>query len=128
MPSFDGYRFAPPIRAVSTKRGSEIFFGSGLDTDLPDGLFARKALPLSAIDHHPQFADIDFVANKTRSAVASGNSERRMSSGSHSMMIARRSHSPVSGPNSKATVAPSRSRSLARISSMACSRQHQTQW
>ena len=29
-------------KAVSTKRGSEIFFGSGLDTDLPDRLFARN--------------------------------------------------------------------------------------
>ena len=40
-------------------------------------LLASKALPSSATDHHPQFADIDFVAAKTRSAVASGNSEKK---------------------------------------------------
>jgi hypothetical protein len=37
----------------------------GLDTDLPDRLFPRKALPLSAIDLHLHSADIDFIAAKT---------------------------------------------------------------
>jgi hypothetical protein len=40
-------------------------------------LLASKALPSSAIDLHPQSADIDFIAAKTRSAVASGNSEKK---------------------------------------------------
>jgi hypothetical protein len=39
-------------------------------------LLASKALPSSAIDLHPQSADIDFIAAKTRSAVASGNGAR----------------------------------------------------
>jgi hypothetical protein len=39
-------------------------------------LLASKALPSSAIDLHPQPADIDFIAAKTRSAVASGNGAR----------------------------------------------------
>jgi hypothetical protein len=34
------------------------------------------ALPSSAIDLHLQSADIDFIASKTRSAVASGNGAR----------------------------------------------------
>jgi putative SOS response-associated peptidase YedK len=42
-----------------------------------------------------------------------GEPRRKSSSGSRSMMIARRSRSPVAGPNSKAIVAPSRSRSPA---------------
>jgi hypothetical protein len=61
-------------KSVSTKRGSEIFFGSRLDTDLPDGLFLRKALPSSAIDHHLQSPDIDFIAPRhevlSRAAIA----------------------------------------------------------
>jgi hypothetical protein len=32
-------------------------------------------LPSSVIDLHPQSADIDFIAAKTRSAVTSGSSE-----------------------------------------------------
>jgi hypothetical protein len=39
-------------------------------------LLASKALPSSAIDLHPQPADIDFIAAKTRSAIASGNGAR----------------------------------------------------
>jgi hypothetical protein len=35
-----------------------------------------KALPSWAIDLHLQSADIDFIAAKTRSAVASGNGAR----------------------------------------------------
>jgi hypothetical protein len=37
---------------------------------------ASKALPSSTIDLHPQSADIDFIAAKTRSAAASGNGAR----------------------------------------------------
>jgi len=49
------------------------------DTDLPAGLFARKGSLASegpapsAIDLHPQSAGINFIAAKTRSAVASKN-------------------------------------------------------
>jgi len=66
-------------KAVSTKRGSEIFFGSGLDTDLPDGLFSCKALPASAIDLHLQSADIDFIIAKTRAATAQAQASIRWS-------------------------------------------------
>jgi len=37
-----------------------------------------KALPLSAIDLHLQSADIDFIAAKTRSAVASNGARTRI--------------------------------------------------
>ena len=36
-------------------------------------IFSLKALPPSVIDLHPQSPDIDFIAAKTRCAVASGN-------------------------------------------------------
>jgi hypothetical protein len=63
-------------KAVSTKRGSEIFFGSGLDTDLPDGLFSRNGPARVSIDLHLQSADTDFIAAKTRCAVTRGNGAR----------------------------------------------------
>ena len=45
---------------------SGIFLREGVDTDLPDEAVLRvKALPSSAIDLHPQRADVDFIAAKT---------------------------------------------------------------
>jgi hypothetical protein len=42
----------------------------------PTGCLRVTALPASAIDLHLQSVDIDFIAAKTRSAVASGNGAR----------------------------------------------------
>src|SRR5882724_2316810 len=55
-------RSTHPARAVDTSR----FF-----------CFLRiKALPSSVIDLHPQSADVDFIAVKTRRAVTSSNRAR----------------------------------------------------
>jgi hypothetical protein len=45
------------------------------------------ALPSSAIDLHLQSADIDFIAAKTRSAVASGNGSSNKDRLAHSRLI-----------------------------------------
>jgi len=55
---------------------AKYFSDRGWTLICPTGCFPRKALPSSAIDHHPQSATIDFIAAKTRSAVARSNGAR----------------------------------------------------
>jgi hypothetical protein len=52
---------------------AKYFSDRGWTLICPTGCLRAKPLPSPAIDLHPQSADIDFIAAKTRSAVASGN-------------------------------------------------------
>ena len=52
---------------------AKYFSDRGWTLICPTGCFFAKALPAPAIDLHLQSTDIDFIAAKTRSAVASGN-------------------------------------------------------
>jgi hypothetical protein len=61
------------IKLFLPNREAKYFSDRGWTLICPTGCLRVKALPSPAIDLHLQSADIDFIAAKTRSALASGN-------------------------------------------------------
>jgi hypothetical protein len=64
------------IKLFLPNREAKYFSDRGWTLICPTGCLRVTALPASAIDLHLQSVDIDFIAAKTRSAVASGNGAR----------------------------------------------------